>query len=238
MFQLEEIRESQQIFYRLLEKRELKEETDKDFYYAYTGSERVAILVKEQAQIAACQVERYGSTIYLIPNEENELLGFSKRQLQKILCKGNATLRDYYLSQFVILTLLLVCYEGGGVSSKSKEFLRIGEFQNIIYERLKEGAEVYSIEVQSKTGVAFSNMLEAFNSLKSVDQSKSKAKTTKEGFLHGIFLFLQEQGLIDYLEKDEMIKTTKKLDQFMDFNLLNRNHYERIRKVLGEEIDE
>jgi len=236
MFQLEEIRWSQQIFYRLLDKREITAELDKELYNEYMGSERVAILVKEQAQTALCQVERYGSTIYLIPNEENELLGFSKQQLKVRLCGTKGTLRDYYLSQFIILTLLVVCYEGGGASSKSREFLRIGEFQNMIAERLQEGAESYTVEEQSKNGIAFSNMLEAFNALKSVNQSK--ARTTKEGFLHGIFVFLQDQELIDYLEQDEMIKTTKKMDQLMDFNLLNKNHFDRVRKVLGEAINE
>ena len=47
-------------------------------------------------------------------------------------------------------------------------------------------------------------------------------------------MFLQKQGLIEYVEQDEMIKTTRKLDSFMDWNLLNQNNYQRILKVLGE----
>ena len=62
----------------------------------------------------------------------------------------------------------------------------------------------------------------------------SRAKTTKEGFLHNILVFLQKQGLVEYVEQDEMIKTTRKLDSFMDWNLLNQNNYRRILKVLGE----
>ena len=40
------------------------------------------------------------------------------------------------------------------------------------------------------------------------------------------------------MERDEMIKTTKKLDNFMDWNLLNQNHYQRVLRVLGEAEDE
>lgn len=58
-------------------------------------------------------------------------------------------------------------------------------------------------------------------------------KTTKEGFLHHILRFLQAQGLIEYIEQDEMIKTTKKLDHFMDWNLLNKANYQRVLDVLG-----
>ena len=35
-----------------------------------------------------------------------------------------------------------------------------------------------------------------------------------------------------------MIMTTKKLDNFMDWNLLNQNNYQRIRRVLGVAEDE
>ena len=76
-------------------------------------------------------------------------------------------------------------------------------------------------------------MMEAYEALRS-DEKGSRAKTTKEGFLHHILTFLQKQGLIEYVEQDEMIKTTRKLDSFMDWNLLNQNNYQRIQKVLGQ----
>lgn len=51
-------------------------------------------------------------------------------------------------------------------------------------------------------------------------------------------MFLEEQNLIEFVEKDEMIYTTEKLDHFMDWNLLNKNHYDRILRVLRGEVDE
>lgn len=80
-------------------------------------------------------------------------------------------------------------------------------------------------------------MLEAYEALRSDDKG-SRARTTKEGFLHNILVFLQRQGLVDYVERDEMIKTTKKLDDLMDWNLLNQNHYQRVLRVLGVIGDE
>ena len=87
---------------------------------------------------------------------------------------------------------------------------------------------------EEREGLAFSNMLEAYEALRSDDRG-SKAKTTKEGFLYHILNFLEKQGLIDFVEEDEMIKTTKKLDSFMDWNLLNQNQFQRVLKVLGVE---
>ena len=45
--------------------------------------------------------------------------------------------------------------------------------------------------------------------------------------------FLEKQGLILYIQEDEMIKTTRKMDDIMEMKLLNKNNYERIMQVLG-----
>lgn len=230
---MEEIRLSQQIFYYLLKNHELREQDDQRLYRAYTEEEQIQNLVKSQAEEALSTIERYGDMIYLIPKEENVFLGFSKAELKKRLCKSTGTDKDFYLSQFVILTLLVEFYDGQGSSSKSREYIRVGELQNCISERLKEGVTNMTEEEEEQKGIAFRNMLEAYEALRSDDKG-TRQRTTKEGFLHTIFVFLEDQGLIDYVEEDEMIKTTGKLDNLMDWNLLNQNNYQRVRKVLGE----
>ena len=236
-YEFDDIRTSQEIFYYLLEHHELWEEEEELLYRAYTEREQVQNLVKSQGEAADSSIERYGNVIYLIPGEENHFLGYSKAQLKAVLCKSNATDKDYYLSQFVILTMLVEFYDGQGSSSKAREYMRVGELQNCISSRLKEGAENGKEEEEEKDGIAFSNMLETYEALKS-DEKGSRARTTKEGFLHHILNFLQKQGLIEYVEQDEMIKTTKKLDNFMDWNLLNQNNYRRVLRVLGVKEDE
>lgn len=230
-YELEEINLSQSIFYYLLKYRELKEDEERLLYKAYVENENVMNLVKSQAVIAESDVERYGNVIYIMPKEENNFLGYSKYELKSALCKSSATDKDYYLSQFVILTLLVEFYDGHGSSSKSRDYIKTGELQNAISERLKEGSTHTEDDEEDKNGLAFSNMLEAYEALRSEEHSKKK--TTKEGFLYSILSFLQSQGLILYIEEDEMIKTTKKLDSFMDWNLLNKNNYHRVMQVLG-----
>lgn len=231
-YELDEIRKSQEIFYYLLEHHELREEEERTLYRAYTEEEPVQNLVKMQGETADSDIERYGDVIYLIPREENHFLGFSKAQLKNVLCRSNGTNRDYYLSQFAILTLLVEFYDGQGSTSKTREYIRAGELQNCISGRLKEGAENEKENGDGAGIIAFSAMLEAYEALKS-DERGSRARTTKEGFLHNILIFLQKQGLVEYVEQDEMIKTTKKLDHFMDWNLLNQNNYNRVLRVLG-----
>ena len=231
-YELEEITQSQNIFYYLIEHRELREDDDAALYKAYTENETIMDLVKRQGIISKSIIERYGNVIYLIPKEDNDYLGFSKKNLKTILCKSGATDKDYYLSQFVILTLLVEFYDGQGSSSKARDYLRVGDLLNSLSDRLKEGASKSDTELEDRDGLAFSNMLEAFEALRSEERG-SKAKTTKEGFIHNILIFLQKQNLLDYIEEDEMIKTTKKMDQFMDYNLLNKKNYHRVLGVLG-----
>lgn len=177
-------------------------------------------------------IERYGNVVYLIPNEDNDYLGYSKKTLKAVLCKSNATDKDYYLSQFVIVTLLVEFYDGQGSSSKARDYFRVGDLLNSVSEGLNEGVSRSDSELEDKDGLAFTNMLESFEALRSEEKS-SRARTTKEGFIYNILMFLQGQNLIDYIEEDEMIKTTKKLDQFMDYNLLNKKNYGRVLRILG-----
>lgn len=234
-YKIEDIRKSQEIFYYLLENHELREEDEQTLYKAYTEEENVQNIAKSQGETASCDIERYGNTIYLIPREENNFLGYSRAELKKELCKSAGTNKDYYLAQFTILTLLTEFFDGEGNSSRAREYIRSGELMNILSERLKEGAsyeEEHREEEIDTAGISFSDMWHAYEALKSDDKG-SRAKTTKEGFIYNLLLFLQKQGLVEYVERDEMIKTTKKLDSFMDWNLLNQNNYQRVKNVLG-----
>lgn len=226
-----DIRISQEIFYHLLRFHELRESADSRLYRAYFENESVQELTKSQAEVAQCKVERYGDVIYLIPDVSNTFLGFSKHQLKEKLCRSGATDKDYYLAQFVILTIMIEFYDGQGSSSKTRDYLKVGELMNSVSDRLREGADKYDEEEQQDVGIAFSDMIEAYESLKS-DDSGRKTKTTKEGFIHGILVFLEKQGLVDYVEQDEMINTTKKMDNFMDWNILNEKNYDRVLSIM------
>lgn len=233
-YSIDEIKISNNIFYYLLKHGELKED-ESDLYKGYCENESITELVKELGEASECYVNKYGGVVYLIPKEDNDYLGYSKGELKKALCKSGANDKDYYLSQFVILTLLVTFYNSQGISSKSRDYIKVGEFLNIITDRLNDGVE--RAETNGEQGIAFSNILERFEALKSSDK-KTTAKTTKEGFINTILDFLDTQGLIQYIRADDMIKTTKKLDNFMDWNLLNRNNYTRVLRALGEDIDE
>ncbi|MGL4874880.1 MAG: DUF6063 family protein [Clostridium sp.] len=224
---------SNKIFYYLLKNNKLEKE-EEDLYKSYSENENIIELVKSLGESFECSIEKYGGVVYLIPSEENDFLGFSKGALKKILCKSGANDKDYYLSQFIILTFLVTMYGGQGNTSNMRGYLKLGDFINIITEKLNEGAKKNE---DGENGIAFSNILERFEALKSSD-TRNRLKTTKEGFIGTILEFLEKQELINYVKDDEMIFPTKKLNNFMDWNLLNKNNYNRVLKALGEEENE
>ena len=236
-YSIDEIKITNRIIYYLMRNRELKED-EVELYKAYSENGNIQELVKLEADELNCEVRNFGSIVYFIPKEDNDFLGYSKGDLKKELCKSGANEKDYYLSQFVIMTLIVTFYGATGLSSKSRDFIKVGEFLNIITEKLTEGVKRSDEGNELNEGIAFRNILEKFESLKSSDK-QNRSKTTKEGFIYTILIFLENQGLIDYIKSDDMIKTTKKLDYFMDWNLLNKNNYDRVLKALGQEgIDE
>lgn len=238
MYNIDDIKLANNIFYYLVSNKEINEEDSPEYFREYCENDEIMNLVKSQGDAFNVKVEKYGTTIYLIPNEDNNFLGFSKNELKKELCKSNATDKDYYLSQFVILTLLVEFYSSQGRDSKSRDSLRGGEFLNIISDRLKEAVEREDLEkIQADSGIAYENIYEKWEGLRSSDQ-KNRQKTTKEGFINNILKFLENQGLINYIEHDDIILTTSKLDNFMNFNILNKNNYERVLTALGGNEDE
>ena len=153
----------------------------------------------------------------MMPDIDNKYLGFTKADLKKELCKSNATDRDYYLAQFVILTLMAEFYDGQGSTGKSREFLKLGELLKaglaLEQEREQENTNIYS-ELYENV-LDYKSMSEAYESLRSVETG-SRSKYTKEGYVSIICNFLDRQGLIIFIPEDEMIKTTAKLDNIME----------------------
>ena len=235
-YSIDEINISNKIFYYLLKNGELKD-SEHDLYKSYCENENITELVKNIGEASEVYIKKYGGVVYLIPKEENDFLGYSKGELKKTLCKSGANDKDYYLSQFVILTLLVTFYSSQGITSKCRDYIKVGEFLNIITDKLTEGARRSEDENSNTDGIAFQNILERFEALKSSDK-KTTSKTTKEGFVNTILKFLDDQGLIYYIQNDDMIKTSKKLDAFMDWNILNKNNYDRVLKAFGEEEHE
>ncbi len=238
-FDWEEVRQSQEIFAALLEKQEIRERSSmKALFDTYMTSESVQELVKSQCEAVGCTAICYVDVIYLIPNQDNRWLRYSKADLKRRLCHSDASEIDYYLAQFAILCLLLEFYDEQGSEHKMREYIRSGDLLNSIGNRLEEGRSKYSEEEQEAYGIVFTRMCQRYESMKAGTLT-SKSRATKTGFLSAILSFFEEQGLVALSDGGDFIRTTDKLDHFMDWNLLNTANFSRVLAVVKEaEADE
>lgn len=193
-YEAEEVRISQEIFYTLISKHEIREEDSKELFDGYTQNPRIMTLVKNQGDIAECTVERYGSVIYLIPYEDNDVLGFSKQELKAKLCKSGATDKDYYLSQFVILTMLTEFYDAQGSSSKSREYIKVGELINLVSDRLLEAGNNMTEDEEEKRDWHFQICLNLILRLEATKREE-KLKLQKRDLFTGYCFFYRNRGL-------------------------------------------
>ena len=79
--------------------------------------------------------------------------------------------------------MLTEFYDGQGSSSKSREYIKVGELINLVSDRLIQAGNNMTEEEEEKTGLPFSNKHEAYTAQRS-DEKRRKTKTTKEGFVH------------------------------------------------------
>ena len=231
-YTIDVIEQSQKIVAHLLLHHELDESGGKELYRSYCDSPEVQNLVASQAEALNVYIERYEDVIYLMPKEDNTSLGFSKSQLKLALCRSGAQDSDYYLALFSILVLIALFYDGCGIQSRTRDFLKFGHWQNAVSEYLQKGMYRLSEDEQNESGILFTAMNRAYESLKS-EENLTKKKNTKEGFLGTILRFLREQKLVQYSD-DEIIKPGRKFDHLMNWNLLDRANYERVMATMRE----
>ncbi len=230
---LEHVKLSQEIFYTLLNNHYmLKEEDFKPLFQAYTREVEVRNLLKQQAEVANCKIALYGDVLYLIPNLDNHLLGFTTAELKSELCYSGALNDDYYLAQFMILCILMEFYDGSGTNTRIREFLKFSDLETTISKELENGVRNQE-KNETEDFIRFKALQDRYESLLSKDDS-NRMRKTKQGMIRKVIDFLVKQSLIVYIVEDEQIIPTDKLNHFMENNLLNKRNLDRVKKVLGE----
>lgn len=226
MYNIEDIQKSSEILYYLLEHGSLDIDSNFELYQA-ANDDNIYHLLKNMGSSFNSVVERFSGVIYLIPNTDNNVLGYSKVELRKRLCKSDSNNKDYYLSQFVILIILSLFYSSKSKSSNIRSFLRLGDLINAISDEFKTFDSIedkQGFEIDSN--VSLQAILSKWSSLTDIDNLKNKG--TKNGFVLNIISFLEENKLVEYTRDTEVIRVTNKLTNFMDWHILNNNNYKRV----------
>ena len=84
-------------------------------------------------------------------------------------------------------------FDGQGSSAKSREYMRVGRTPKLYFKAPERGGKEPGRRGRKKQGIAFSNMLEAYEALRS-EEKGSRARTTKEGFLYHLLTFCRNRA--------------------------------------------
>ncbi len=223
------IEKAMRIYYFLLKDGELTFDNNKELYLDYSDSE-VRAIIEIMAKESNVTIEKYNQVIYLIPDEENHILGIKEMDLQKII-SYDARKIDFYLSQYIIITIILVFFSGKGSYVKSRDFIRISELEEVITSRLDFANSKKDIEKeQEEAKFNITAMFEHWNALQIDEQGKRK---TKYGYIRSVCAFLEKHNLLVYDTVEEDIRPSNKLTHLMTYNFLDANRLETINRLLG-----
>jgi len=224
------LEKAMRIYYFLLKDGELTIDKNKELYLDYSDSE-VRNLLEIMAKESDVTIEKYNQVVYLIPNEDNDVIGIKDMELQKVI-SYDARKIDFYLSQYIITILITVFYSGRGNFVKSRDFIRLGELEEIVTERLNFANGKKNIEREQEE--ARFNITAMFEHWSALQIDEAGRRKTKYGYIRSVCSFLAKHDLLIYDALEEDIRPTNKMTHLMTYHFLQLDRLEMIEKLLNE----
>ncbi len=220
-----------EIVYYLLDKGELSINDHKEFYLAY-GDKEVQQAIDEIAESFKVIIRRYNHVIYLMPKEENEVIGMKMQDLRGIA--GSMTTNiTAYLSMYIMTLFLQLFYNGVGESLKTRDYVSIREVVDLISDRLEKAANKERILAEEEeTGYNVITIREHWTALQEDDEFH-RSRNSKFGYVRSVVKFLENQKLFVQYSHDN-IRPTAKLTALMGHQFLDQNRKEKIERLFSE----
>ncbi len=216
------------IYYFLLKVGELTFENNKELYLYYADGE-IRTMLEVVARESDVTIEKYNQVIYLIPKEENDVIGIKEMDLQKVI-NYDAKKIDFYISQYIITIIITVFFSGKGSYVKSRDFIRVSELEEIITSKLNYVNSKKNVEdLQQEASINITGMFEHWNALLIDEQGKRK---TKYGYIRSVCGFLAKHDLLifDLIEDD--LRPTNRFTNLITYNFLDSSRLEIIKSIL------
>lgn len=224
------LEKAMRIYYFLLKVGELSFENNKELYMDYSDSE-VREVLEILARESEVSIERYNQIVYLIPGEENDVIGIKDMEIQKVI-SYDARKVDFYLSQYIMTLLIMTFFNGKGSFVKSRDFIRIADLEEIVTTRLTYAKSRKNIEQEQEE--AKFNIIAMYEQWSALVIDEPGRRKTKYGYLRSVSSFLEKQGLLIYDVAEEEVRPTAKFTNLMMYHFLNGERIEMIEKILNE----
>lgn len=200
------------IFRKLLDQGQIDRDSDGDLFLEYRNVEVRSILAQMEEEMEFTIVEA-SSTLYLVPESSNILLGFVSKDLREWVA-SDARLLDSYLLCYIIMFMLYQFYGGRNRNPKQRDYLRVSKLSQELDQRL--GLALLDLEgssgLEERYGLNFIKIAELWESKQDYEE---KARKTKTGTIINACRLLERHNLIRLVDNDREIRCTRKLDDLM-----------------------
>lgn len=198
-----------------------------DLYNHYVDPETYEILIKI-AETSNVIIKKVDDTVYLLPNLDNDLFGFSDREIKESLYSGT-TKEDLYLFEYILLIIIGKFYSSTGDSPKLLTHISINDLIDYTTSSLSVVNKNEEIEeIESTYRINIKKLFTKWDGLLIQDDITRASLKTKRGVLMRTIRFLENEKLLNYYENEDIIKTTKRCDDIMKAFFLTYDRKEKI----------
>lgn len=230
---MENIRTASAILKILMEDGKLTRATHKDLFLTYISEVEIEEILNTMTEELDSEVLRVNNNLYLIPSQENELLGFRHKDAREWF-GGGARQADAFLAYYISTVILHLFYGGKNRDPKQREFLSLVHVVEEIDRRVSDVLKnkERAAEVDKVYSTNFENCAQVWD-IKKGHEENSRL-TTKMGFLLRVVRLLNHEELILISENEKEIRTTEKLDDLMLHYYLNEDRVREIERIFRE----
>jgi len=231
MYILEDIRKAMRLYNFLLSHGELTAKYDKELFQ-YLGDTKVREIMEAFEEESQVSIKKYDDTIYLIPDVDNDFLGYKRSELKKeIFPRGDMKNIDLFLAMYIMMQLTGEFYSGKGSNVKIRDLIQLGELDEKITERLELFSAVSDKSVDEETGLAITDIAKYWFTLTNEDDVA--AFKTRRWYITQVMNFLKKENLIN-IQDETVIIPTSKFNRLAANYFLNYERLEDINRILSE----
>ncbi len=217
------------IFKILLHDGQLEREREPELFMKYMEPAVQDVLNGFEEELE-CRIMSINNTIYLLPDHDNDILGFRNKDMREWL-GSNARLTDVYLAWYITLFVFHQFYGGKNKNPKQREFIRIAGLIEELDARMEAMVEEPEAAIEQEQMVSMNFLKAAENWLGRRNYEDKRMTTTKYGFVLRVCRLLEQEKLIRLIDEGREIRTTKKLDDLMIYHYLNDSRVNEINSV-------
>lgn len=213
-----------EIFYELLKHKQLP--ASNPYYTAIFDDDQIEKELNDLVGSFECELIYTSKGCFLVPKSENSFLGFSKTQLKDALLFGSQKLVHYYISMYALLILLNEFYGTEYSNAHKRDFLKVGDWMNLVKDSLAKGAELESDD----PNISFQEMYNAYNHMHSgMDSVRSD---NQYSIFHRLIMFLEKQELIDFVQENDSVYCLPRLDALIEQILTSDEGYDTVLNMV------